>query len=342
MGKRKKISGLSGSDSAIALMSMRALLDKMRREKELLAQSGTAQASEGEQAEDEGVAEEFDDELFSHMEKIIDMMSNRINSRDISFSSMNANILAELGLDPASADILKLKNNIAGIVTQSMALGEDSLWSASVLHRHLELLERIVPQTNEAAARLWINAFFYRVAAMLPAEHPMVLSVEQPVPAVTLIRDGPATVSGTIDWVVMTAPPRTAERLLGSPALGKDVQALFVTEAKSLNRGPALLSHVPQALAEMCACARTAGRKVVRGALTNGHTWIFLIVKFEDKGISCSRAEPINIINLNADTQNMSVSEYAVALISSILAHWMMHSHEDLRDDDHFVVKQWS
>ncbi|KAF5328445.1 hypothetical protein D9619_013270 [Psilocybe cf. subviscida] len=328
MGKRKKVSGLSGSDSAIALMSMRALLDKMRREKELLAQSGTAQASEGEQAEDEEVAEEFDHELFSHMEKIIDMMSNRIiNSRDILFSSI---------------DILELKNNIAGIVAQSMVLGEDSLWSASVLHQHLELLERIVPQTNIAVARLWINAFFYRVAAMLPAERPMVLSVEQPVPAVTLIWDGPVTVPGTIDWVVMTASPRTAEMLLDYPALDKDVQALFVTKAKSLNRGLALLSHVPQALAEMCMCARTAGKKVIRGALTNGHTWIFLIVKFGDKGISYSRTEPITMINVNAEIQKVTVSEYAVALISSILAHWTMHSHEDLRDDDHFVVKQWS
>jgi len=250
---------------------------------------------------------------------------------------MNRNNLKGLGVAPPS--MMEIKDDIEGIVAQSKTFGEDSLWSASVLHRHLELLERIVPQTNEAAARLWINAFFYRVAAMLPAERRMVLSVEQPVPPVTLIRDSPFTVSGTIDWVVMTASPEIAGDLLRSPDLDNETQALFVTEAKSQKL---LHSHVPQALAEMCACARKARKKVIRGALTNGHDWIFLIVKSEDTKISYLLSETISIVDTHPTTRKTCISEYAVALVSSILAYWMMHSHEDLSDDDHFIIKQKS
>jgi hypothetical protein len=113
----------------------------------------------------EEVAEEFDDELFSRVAEIVDMMSDRIISRvcgpwsslclylaqlhfqDISFSSVNEDSLKGLGLGPASAVKVKFKKNIAGIVAQCKTLGEDGVSSASVLQRHLELLERIVPQT---------------------------------------------------------------------------------------------------------------------------------------------------------------------------------------------------
>ena len=35
---------------------------------------------------------------------------------------------------------------------------------------------------NEAAARAWIDAFFFRVSAMVPPNEMMVLSVEQQIP----------------------------------------------------------------------------------------------------------------------------------------------------------------
>ncbi|KAF9444554.1 hypothetical protein P691DRAFT_807185 [Macrolepiota fuliginosa MF-IS2] len=47
------------------------------------------------------------------------------------------------------------------------SLGKDRLWSADRLYERLQFLEGLVPRKNEAAARLWINAFFYRVATTI-------------------------------------------------------------------------------------------------------------------------------------------------------------------------------
>ncbi|KAG1789303.1 uncharacterized protein HD556DRAFT_819862 [Suillus plorans] len=52
----------------------------------------------------------------------------------------------------------------------------------------------------------------------------------------------------------------------------------FVMEAKLFNP----LDHIAQAASEMFACGRFLERRVIRGALTNGYQWIFLIMTFAD------------------------------------------------------------
>ncbi len=63
---------------------------------------------------------------------------------------------------------------------------------------------------NEAAARLWINAFFYRVASMTPNGKKMVLSVEQGIPSVSLSDHSADTMNGHIDWTAIATSPLKA------------------------------------------------------------------------------------------------------------------------------------
>lgn len=55
------------------------------------------------------------------------------------------------------------------------------------------------------ASRAWINAFFFRVSAMVPSNETMVLSVKQRVLTITLKPSSSTTTRGFIDYVAITA-----------------------------------------------------------------------------------------------------------------------------------------
>ena len=124
---------------------------------------------------------------------------------------------------------------------------------------------------NEAATRLWINAFFFRVAAMLSGSSKFVLTVEPNVLPVAV--DSNSFLSGFVDFTAISTTETHARGthtfvctsfdfthslagyLLQNPRLKKlPGQALFVTEAKGPDQR--LASHVPQALGELYACAK--------------------------------------------------------------------------------------
>ncbi|KAI9512017.1 hypothetical protein F5148DRAFT_1280243 [Russula earlei] len=82
-----------------------------------------------------------------------------------------------------------------------------------------------------------------------------------------------------------TISPSTSQHvaaiLLTSPQLRSHLLAgFFVIEAKISDPS----DHVPLAVCEMYACGKLLQKKVLRGTLTNGRQWIFLlrVVKLND------------------------------------------------------------
>jgi len=83
----------------------------------------------------------------------------------------------------------------------------------------------------------------------------------------------------------------------------------------------------------MAACATRINQKTIRGALSNGRTWIFLILTFNDDapgGLYCD-SEPIDL-KMFGDT----IGHESADLIAGILSHWIAHAYEELQDDDWF------
>ena len=66
---------------------------------------------------------------------------------------------------------------------------------------------------NEAAARAWIDAFFFRVSAMVPPDEMMVLSVEQQIPPTTVKPSSSTTLHGFIDYTAATAVKSVAGKV---------------------------------------------------------------------------------------------------------------------------------
>ncbi|KAI0801406.1 hypothetical protein C8Q74DRAFT_1192167, partial [Fomes fomentarius] len=239
--------------------------------------------------------------------------------------------LTKLRISPAG--FLELKNDLQPHLAKNDGLGADGLWSADMLYRHLQFLEGLVPR-QATAARLWINAFFYRVASMAPNGTKVVLSVEQGIPSAILSDESPP-VSGCIHhWAAIATSPLQVARFLKYPRVG-DLQSedstFFVSEAKGPNQ--LLESHVSQAICEMYGCARTVGKNTIRGVLTNGRGWIFLVLTLNSDG----GGTYLQSNEISTHYQD-SLSRAAVSVVSSIIANWITHSHEGLGADDAYFT----
>jgi hypothetical protein len=88
----------------------------------------------------------------------------------------------------------------------------------------------------------------------------------------------------------------------------------------------------------MYACSKKLGKNVIRGALTNGHIWIFLILRLNENAIGGRYFLSREIYLMENLVEGSQVSEKACSFIAGIVAHWIQHSHEEIGDDDYFVM----
>ncbi|KAF8175555.1 hypothetical protein BJ912DRAFT_1024462 [Pholiota molesta] len=317
--KRKRQSGLTGVELAVALEALKNLGVKARFE--LISKEEGEPELGLDDDEDEGT-------VIALIDKLTAMLQAR--AQTYSFSGTTNDLLDTLKI--RFSGVLKLKDDAAGSAILSDNLGNDQLWSATTLLTHLRFLENFVPRHNESATRLWINAFFFRVSTMIPNDLKMALSIEQVVPAVT-VSSSLHTVSGFIDFTAAVMDPAKLNLFLERPVLQPDDSVLFVSEAKDVR--VELTKHIPQTIAEMLACARRTKKKIVRGVLTDGREWVFLILTLRDDDGTATYVRS-NEINISGGFTTRETSKVGVSLISAILAHWILHSHQPLDETTDF------
>ncbi|KAK2463859.1 hypothetical protein APHAL10511_004164 [Amanita phalloides] len=244
--------------------------------------------------------------------------------QSLSFSNVDNDNLSKLNINFAGS--ISLKSDLDERIVMTSSLKEDDLWSSNNLYRQLNLLENLIARSTEASARAWIDAFFFRATAMLSSDKCMVLTMEYAVPSVNIANKKNARIF------------RQDLRLLTIKRNMGDSTGLFVVEAKL--HDPA--NHIPQAVAGLFACAKHLNKQVVRGALTNGREWIFLLVKLNDDGNGASFMQS-DIIHLNVRQEVLSGPQVMIRpfpdLIAGILSHWMQNSFVELASDDWFQVE---
>ncbi|KAJ3552862.1 hypothetical protein NP233_g12777 [Leucocoprinus birnbaumii] len=220
---------------------------------------------------------------------------------------MNEDILEQMNISLST--FLELKKDPAFHPVKTYTPREDGLWSMDMLFRHLRLLNGLVPRKNEAAARLWINAFFYHVSAMILN---MVLNVE---PSGSLSGDGAHTVTSSINWTAISTSSEKSQAKLQDLASNDSI--LFVSEVK---HEQLVEKHVAQTLFEMLNSPRTAGKTTIRGVSTNGVNWVFLILTLNEEGATYLQSKELTIYTIQDYTEKR-LSKDAVVLVSSIIAH---------------------
>jgi hypothetical protein len=324
--KKRKFSGLSGLELQLAYNAVLKLKETF---------------SYVESVNPEGALVPNDD-FDQRVLEILAIFEARMKvPQSLSFSNVDNDNLSKLNITFAGS--ISLKSDLDERIASTSSLKEDDLWSSNNLYRQLNLLENLVARNTEASARAWIDALFFRATAMLSSDKHMVLTMEYAVPSVNI---GPSNIniSGLIDYAAIVANKKNARifrqdsRLLTIKRNMGDSTGLFVVEAKL--HDPA--NHIPQAVVAFFACAKHLDKQVIRGALTNGREWIFLLVKLNDDRNGASFMQS-DIIHLNTQQERLSGPQVMIRpfpdLIAGILSHWMQNSFVELASDDWFEVE---
>ncbi|KAF7439838.1 hypothetical protein PC9H_000175 [Pleurotus ostreatus] len=270
------------------------------------------------------------------VETIRKLLEPKLNSRPVlSLSSLRQEEIEKLHLTEGPHLILVAN---PGRLDEERVIGENQLWSHETFYRHLCLLQSSVTQT-EASARTFIDAFFYRAAAILSSRSSegkrVVLGLEVPVNAT--VGKEEATLKGFVDYAILFAGDTRATSFIREPLLSKirlhSDFVLFITEAKAVD--VSLYHQLPQALGEMYACSAAVNKKIIRGALTNGRAWLFLILKVlpDGRGGEYSVSKEISIMTPGVDF-TLEVNSNSCAQISVIIASWIENSFKDLDSSD--------
>ncbi|KAJ7709640.1 hypothetical protein B0H17DRAFT_1324529 [Mycena rosella] len=290
MVKRRKISGLNSLELFQAYTALKGLRDSFDYTEE-----------EGADTDSEEGPSNLKLELFSEqIAKIINMMEVKLEEPEV----LTAAVLEERLNVVHEAD-LQLGQNYMQRIQTSRALEGSHYMTSELMHRHLAMLKNLVPRTSEAAARLWIDTIFFscRVHAIHPSSDTFL--------------------TGKVDYTAVVASKDMAEWIHKTPAIDtlkrRTAIGFFVTEGKL----DSLYAHLPQACADLYAAAKKIRKPILRGALTNGNEWFFIILKVnpDGHGGSYKYSLPLSIVPLHPTKQPSGPD-----LIAGILADWASHS----------------
>ncbi|KAF9050593.1 hypothetical protein BJ165DRAFT_1402288 [Panaeolus papilionaceus] len=206
-------------------------------------------------------------------------------------------------------------------------VSSDPVWTQDMLCRHLDFLKDV--DSGILSAHSWVNPFLYRVACLLPKDTHMVFGIEK---EIQLDQVPPSDRSshallGYEERLVLVTSYEAVQFTLRErpPRLGrfkpKQSAVLYVAEVNAFE--VYMRKYVPQALAEMYTCARITGKQTIRGVVTNGRCWHFLILTLnsmeEDAGGEFWES---NDFFIGYWSRNDALYPEAISKLCSILTRW--------------------
>jgi len=332
--KRKTRSGCSGIELASTFHVLQKFRDKIKTEDLVEPDDSNLESVELDM--------EIDKDALAQLDGLLEWMDSKIK-KSHAFSSASSTLVSDIQI--TAGPPLFLKDDVAQRVDAARMAGADHFMSSRNMHQFLDMLLRLVARPSEASARTWVDAFLYRASAMLPPTKQMVLNVEYNVSPVSVPTASGSEVLlvGFIDYtVVVTNDVKIARYFLNHPGVRnlaqhiESVLGFFVVEAK--DRDVKLDDHVPQVLTQLYAAATKLKKTHIRGTLTNGYEWLFLVLNVNSNGTGASYR--ISDRSYSAAPQetgvNMVIPDMPPDMIAGILASWIEHSCEDLLEDDWF------
>ncbi|KAG6829097.1 hypothetical protein H0H92_005710 [Tricholoma furcatifolium] len=298
----------------------------------------------------------------SGLKDLIGIMETRLQDHSVDVAP-NYDTLVEFGIQQKSDLVPKLSNAARAIGLKSV--GRNELWSSERLHHHLAPLETLFPKEvgvyfshyyfaltvlkNQGAHKPRIDAFFNRVSAMLPTggKSEMVLGIEQPIPVITAI-DRPSVFSGYstdpfqntfAGYAAALAPNEISKGEFYSNASIRSASVtgstFFVTEAVQGD----LHEHLPRTVCQLYVAGKGLQRSTIRGALTDGYSWIFIILFFNKEGKGASWRRSLAIWYTMEDVHGARIPKDAEPdVIAGILAHWVERCFDNVDDEDWFTI----
>ncbi|KAH9011507.1 hypothetical protein EDB85DRAFT_2228364, partial [Lactarius pseudohatsudake] len=258
------------------------------------------------------------------------------------FSCITSDHLFKFNIIPEFRSRLGLKPGYKERAAVTSVLGKERLWSSTNLYCHLEVLQNLVSKRpNEQSAHPWVDAFIFRTSAMVSSNKRMVLCLEQVVSQRAL---RPHTLSftthsGLICYTAAIADKNWADYFFSDPTLVNLKLMMpcgfFIAEAKIEPFN--LMEQLPQAIGEMYACAKRLETDALRGALTDGHSWIFVLIVLnsDGNGAKYRYSTPIEF-QWGIGDMPPQVEKPWPDVLAGILLHWVSNSFADIGSDDWF------
>ncbi|KAF9047814.1 hypothetical protein BJ165DRAFT_1468268 [Panaeolus papilionaceus] len=250
---------------------------------------------------------------------------------DHAFSSVTESDLIKMGILREGF----LLNKPIDTTTATTTPSEDDFF------QNIQKTQLLYPLHNEAVVRIWIDTYFRHISTLVPPDHTMVLRPEQFVPPVPLSDTSTHSLHGRVDWAVIITSKKDAYKFRKKKLALTECRHsyLFVSEAKGPKKH--LEKHIPQVIAEMYACARQSRKQTIRGAITNGIAWCFLILTLNSvegdqgaKGGMFWQSKILVLGNIEALVQSK------VSMVYSVLSHWLHNSNSPWGDDDKLYFDQ--
>ncbi|KAF9017571.1 hypothetical protein BDZ89DRAFT_1074750 [Hymenopellis radicata] len=238
--------------------------------------------------------------------------------------ALNITLVARLSLPRADSRHL----DVSHITAQSKSLGTNAFMSSQRFHDHLKMLDMMVPW-NDGSARTWIDAFFFRAAAMVPSYQSLIMSATQAQsPDVCL----PLTHCASI--LPNDASPGIAYNL--RCLASEPHEGFFLAQGRQFM----LSDDIPRAVADLYAAAERAGQTVLRGALTNGCDWVFLILSRNSNGLGATYKESAVISLMERDRifSSRQILEPWPDVIALLLSTWIQRRFTDFGEEDWLIV----
>ncbi|KAG6807751.1 hypothetical protein H0H93_001120, partial [Arthromyces matolae] len=110
------------------------------------------------------------------------------------------------------------------------------------------------------------------------------------------------------------------------------LSGFFIVEAKY--EGVVLDDCLPQVLAQMYASGKKVRTRHIRGVLSNGYQWLFVILHINADGKGATYH--VSKRTFSAQPAEPATTIPNVDLIAAMLSSWILHSFEDIGEDDFF------
>ncbi|TDL20238.1 hypothetical protein BD410DRAFT_773183 [Rickenella mellea] len=256
----------------------------------------------------------------------------------LNFSNAKVETLERLNIEQYGW--LERKPDLKARITASTSLGQNKVWTSNLLYKHLLMLENQVHNKKEAASRLWIDAFLFRASAMLSPGQETIITPEHTILPIVISPESLSTLSGSLDYSAVI--PR---RRVAAPNFSADLQSLqrnvpfglFVIEAKPFKSD--LEPHIPQAVCQLFACAKHLNKRTIRGTLSNGRQWIFIILTLnhDSQGGSFTRSDIVDFDTKKDINGNLKIHRPWPDTIAAILSHWIERSFSEIDENDWFT-----
>ncbi|KAF9011217.1 hypothetical protein BDQ17DRAFT_1537964 [Cyathus striatus] len=265
-----------------------------------------------------------DSKRLKRMENVIESFDKRtkhIENPKVNPSTTTTKTLYSLGIEERGFIVM---NDGLDTLVETSKKQDRAGWSSNIFNLQLK-------QLNESTARLFIDAYFLRLFSMFADDKEIFAygteTIIPPTPVDAAHPDTSPVISGRTDYLAVILPLETARSFQNEPTL--EIAAVYarrclIVEAKYETD---LHLHIPQAIAQLKACAEKFHKSLIRGAISSGFKWLFVILELSERDSGGGKYYRSDIIDADV---------YGPDRIVAILALWTQRSFEALKSDDYF------